>query len=461
MTTTHRVNRVLIANRGEIALRAARVCQRLGLESVAVYSSADAASPHVWAASQSICIGPATAQESYLSIPSLLHVATEMECDAIYPGYGFLSENATFARLCEEKGIKFIGPAAATIAMMGDKSRARETANALGVPVVPGADGVFSDPGDAQTAASDVGYPLLIKARSGGGGRGMRMVECEADFESAFAQATREARAAFNDGAVYLERFFTSVRHIEVQVLGDGRGGSMVFDERDCSVQRRHQKLIEESPSPVVDNEVRNRLREAAARLTEGIRYEGAGTVEFIFERESNTFFFIEMNTRIQVEHTVTEMCSGLDLVQAQFDIARGKPLPIMDNEAAPGGHAIEFRINAEDWRRDFQPSPGVLEKWRLPQSSDIRLDTAAYPGLYISPFYDSMIARLIVHGRDRHDALDKARGALAGFDCEGVATTIGFHRMLIEHEAYLENRVHTRWIETELTADMLMEAGQ
>lgn len=452
--------RVLIANRSEIALRAIRVCHRLGLETVAVYSTADTASPHVWAATQAVCIGPPPALQSYLSVPTLLHVALETGCDAVYPGYGFLAENAAFASQCEENGIKFIGPSSETISTMGDKSRARETAARFGVPVVPGSDEAYLDMAQARQAAIDIGFPLLIKARSGGGGRGMRIVERESDFASAFAQATREADAAFNDGAVYMERFFASVRHIEVQVFGDGKGGSLEFDERDCSVQRRHQKLVEESPSPVVNEDVRHGLLDAAARLTRGICYEGAGTVEFILDTATNEFYFIEMNTRIQVEHTVTEMRVGLDLVELQFDIARGKPLPVIDNETIPGGHAIEFRINAEDWRRDFQPSPGVLQKWRCPQGAGIRLDTASYQGQRISPFYDSMIAKLIVHGRDRQHALQIARAALSGFGCEGVATTIDFHRMLVDHEAYLDNRVHTRWIETELVADNRQEAA-
>ena len=454
MTDSINFNRVLIANRGEIALRAIRVCQNLGMKTVAVYSTADAASPHVWAAEESICIGPPPAQESYLSIPTLLHIAIEMQCDAVYPGYGFLAENAAFARQCEENGIKFIGPSAETINIMGDKSKARETAVKYGVPVVPGSDQAYTFLEQAQKAAVDIGYPILIKARSGGGGRGMRIVEEEAGFASAFAQATREAEAAFNDGAVYMERFFSTVRHIEVQVFGDGKGGSLEFDERECSVQRRHQKLVEESPSPVVSDEMRKCLLEAAGKLTRGICYEGAGTVEFIFDVESEEFYFIEMNTRIQVEHTVTEMRIGIDLVEAQFYIAQGKPFPNFDKSKIPGGHAIEFRINAEKWKLDFQPSPGTLNIWQVPQAEGIRVDTATYQGQQISPFYDSMIAKLIVHGRDRSEALRKARGALSGFGCEGIATTIDFHRMLVNHEDFIANRVHTRWIETEMCAE-------
>jgi len=454
MTDMLNFSRVLIANRGEIALRAIRVCRQIGLETVSVYSVADTASPHVWAADHAVCIGPPSARDSYLNVKTLLHVCQQMNCDAIYPGYGFLAENADFAEQCSHEGIKFIGPSATHIRTMGDKSKARETAENMGVPVVPGSESAYVDIDKAHAASANIGYPLLLKARSGGGGRGMRIVQQETDFASAFAEANREAEAAFNDGAIYMERFFPNVRHIEIQVIGDGKGGSIQFDERDCSVQRRHQKLIEESPSPVVSPELRERLIKAAAKLTRGIHYEGAGTIEFILDTQTDEFFFIEMNTRIQVEHSVTEMRVGLDLIEIQFDIAQGKPLPLLDKIPAPGGHTIEFRINAEDWTRDFQPTPGVLSLWSPPQGEDIRLDSATYQGQRISPFYDSMIAKLILRGTDREDALAKARDALAGFRCAGIATTIDFHRMLIEHEDYHAARVHTRWIENELLAN-------
>ncbi len=450
MTDTKGFKRVLIANRGEIALRAIRVCHQLGLEAVAVYSTADAHSPHVWAADRAVCIGPPAALDSYLSISSLIHVAIETGCDAAYPGYGFLAENAKFAEQCRHHGMKFIGPDVETITVMGDKSKARELARSRGVPVVPGSDSAYVDVEVALEVAEKIGFPMLIKARSGGGGRGMRVVNKLSEFTTAFSQATREAEAAFADGAVYMERFFPTVRHIEVQVLGDGKGGAVVFDERDCSVQRRHQKLIEESPSPVVTPELRQRLLEAAAQLTKGIGYEGAGTVEFILSVETGEFFFIEMNTRIQVEHPVTEMRTGIDLVRAQFDIAAGKPLVEHDASRQPGGHAIEFRVNAEDWQRDFQPTPGILTRWRPPTGIGIRLDSAVFENQRISPFYDSMIAKLIIHGSSREDALHKSRDALKRFDCQGVPTTIDFHRMLVDDEAFIGNAVHTRWIETE-----------
>lgn len=452
--------KVLIANRGEIALRAVRVCSKLGIESVAVYSSADAASPHVWAAGSAVCIGPPSPRQSYLSIRTLIHVATETGCDAVYPGYGFLSENADFARECAKAGLKFIGPSAETIETMGNKAKARETALKFGVPVVPGSDDVFTEAEPAIEVARQIGFPLLIKARSGGGGRGMRVVESEAEFTSAFSQATREADAAFNDGAVYMERFFPEVRHIEVQVFGDGRGGSIEFAERDCSVQRRHQKLVEESPSPVIDELTRGELLEAAGKLTRGLEYEGAGTMEFIYDPASSEFFFIEMNTRIQVEHTVTEELYGIDLVALQFGIAAGMALPSIGRKDKPVGHAIEFRINAEDWHQDFRPTPGLLSKWRAPVARGIRLDSATFEGQRITPFYDSMIAKLIVHGDDRASAIRLAREALDGFVCEGIATTINFHRMLVEQEDYVSNRIHTRWIERELLKSEVPEGA-
>ena len=451
MTNTPFFNRVLIANRGEIALRAIHVCQRLGIETVAVYSTADATSPHIWSADRALCIGPPPAQNSYLAALSLIHVANQTRCNALYPGYGFLSENADFAKQCAENDIKFIGPSADTIRKMGDKAEARKIAIELGVPVVPGSEDAYLDVGVAKSAADEVGYPVLLKARAGGGGRGMRIANDMADFSEAFAQASRESEAAFGDGAIYLERFLPRVRHIEVQVLGDGRGNSLQMDERDCSIQRRHQKLVEESPSPVVDAALRARLLDVSGCLTRGLAYEGAGTVEFIFDETSGEFFFIEMNTRIQVEHPVTEMRTGLDLVEAQFKIAQGHPLPSLDENTMPGGHAIEFRINAEDWLRGFVPSPGRLDEWHPPRGPGIRFDSAVDQGHSITPYYDSMIGKLIIHGRDREEALARARVALSDFRCEGVASTIGFHRILVDDEDFLANRVYTRWAETVL----------
>lgn len=448
------IDTVLIANRGEIALRAVNTCRALGLRSVAVYSTADATSPHVTAADTAICIGPPSATLSYLSVPALLHAAIHTGCNAIYPGYGFLSENADFARKCEDNGIKFIGPSADTIATMGDKAKARETAAQLGVPVVPGSDNAFTRDDEAFAVADNIGYPLLLKARAGGGGRGMRVVESSGQFVNAFSQASREAESAFCDGAMYMERFLPRIRHIEVQVLGDGLGHAVAFDERDCSVQRRHQKLVEESPSPVVDAALRTQLLQAALSLTRGINYTGAGTVEFILDVESKAFYFIEMNTRIQVEHPVTELRTGIDLVAAQFQIAAGEGLSSFERSDIQQGHAIEFRINAENWHSDFQPSPGLIHAWEVPRGEGIRLDTAVSVNQMVTPYYDSMIAKLIVHGTDRMDAIDRARAALAAFHCGGIATTIDFHRFLIEHDDYMNNNIHTRWIEDVLLAD-------
>ena len=444
------MKRVLIANRGEIAYRAVRVCRDLGLQSVSVHSQADHRQPHVLEADQSVCIGPPPSHKSYLLADILVHVAAETGCDAVYPGYGFLSENAAFAEACEWNGLKFIGPSAHVIGVMGDKAKARDMAVQFDVPVVPGSDAAFDLAENAYAAAETVGYPLLLKARSGGGGRGMRVVEKETEFLSSFTQATREAEAAFGDGAIYLERFSPTVRHIEVQVLGDGKGGALVFDERDCSVQRRHQKLVEESPSPAVGGVLRKKLLDAAKRLAEGINYEGAGTVEFILAPGTDEAFFIEMNTRIQVEHPVTESLAGVDLVKAQFLIADGTPLSQFTAESSVGGHAMEFRINAEDWRNDFRPSPGHLDTWQPPGGPGIRLDSAMAEGQVVPPFYDSMIAKLIIHGRDREDAMSRAREALDSFHCDGIETTLGFHRALLDHEDFKAGHVHTRWIETD-----------
>ena len=439
---------ILIANRGEIALRALRSCKNLGLQTVSVHSEADKNAPHTWLADRTICIGPAQSNKSYLSAETLLHVAKLSGCDAIYPGYGFLSEKADFAKNCEAEGIKFIGPSAEVIRIMGDKSKSREVAKQFGIPVVPGSETSFNSLHEAESKAADVGFPILLKARSGGGGRGMRLVSDPMEFADSFSQATQEAEKAFGDGELVLERYFPRVRHVEVQVFGDGNGGVMDLGERDCTVQRRYQKLLEEAPSPAIDNDTRKKLIQRACNLTRGIKYEGAGTVEFILDIETSEFFFIEMNTRIQVEHPVTEALTGLDLVSLQFSIAAGEPLPNFDPNNIPGGHAIEFRINAEDWKNDFVPSPGRLNKWRPPLGSKVRFDSAVYEGYDIPPFYDSMIGKLIVHGTDRENAIAIARDALDQFEVEGIATTIGLHRRLIGHADFLRNNIYTSWVD-------------
>ncbi len=441
------MEKVLIANRGEIALRAVRACHALGLKSVAVYSEPDAAAPHVWAASEAFCIGPAPSSASYLDIAALLHVATESGCDSVYPGYGFLAENAGFAARCAEEGLVFVGPDPNTIDLMGDKAAARRTAEKLGVPVVPGSDGAVRQGEDLSALVDEIGFPILIKASAGGGGRGMRIARSHDEFEALFSQASREAEQAFGDPAVYLERLVANVRHIEVQIFGDGTGNAVHCGERDCTVQRRHQKLLEEAPSPVLTAAERTAIHESALRLARGVQYRGAGTVEFIFDAESREFFFIEMNTRIQVEHPVTEMLLNADLVAEQFRIARGEEMTV-GPPAADAGHAIEFRINAELAENDFRPSPGRIIRWRAPRGPGIRVDSFVSSGSTVQPYYDSMIAKLVVHGRDRSDALKRARSALAAFQIEGIETTIGLHRRLAASPDLADSNIHTKWVE-------------
>src|SRR5215831_9276663 len=440
------VQRVLIANRGEIALRAIRSCRQLGLESLAVYSSADANSPHRWAASEAICIGPPPATASYLNASALLETAAAMKCDAVYPGYGFLAENATFAGRCGEAGLTFIGPNAECISRMGDKVAARQAAAAIGIPCVPGSEHGFTSAAPASDVAKRLGFPLLLKASGGGGGRGMRVVTRIEDFTTQFEQASTEAKAAFGNAEIYLERFFPQVRHIEIQVFGDQHGNFVHLGERDCSVQRRHQKLVEESPSPALDQMTRARMAEAAVALIKALKYVNAGTVEFIFDPASRQFFFIEMNTRIQVEHPVTEMVTGTDLVLEQFRVAAGEKLSF-GSTFSEGRAAIEFRINAEDATQDFRPSPGVLKKWRPPSGRDIRVDSHAYENYAVPPYYDSMLAKLIVTGRDRAAAMDVARSALARFQVSGLQTTVPFHARLLEQPEFARAEVHTRWV--------------
>ncbi len=443
------MRRVLIANRGEIALRAMRTCRRLGLESVAVYSAADGNSPHRWAADHAVCIGPPPPAASYLNAAALIEVGRAFACDSVYPGYGFLSENSAFAARCAEAGLTFVGPHPETIARMGDKVAARQTAASLGIPVVPGSQEGFTAAGDAQARANALGFPLLLKASAGGGGRGMRIVERAEDFVARFEQAAAEAQAAFGRGDIYLERFFAHVRHIEIQVFGDTHGAFIELGERDCSVQRRHQKLVEEAPSPVLDAATRAQMADAALTLVRALNYVNAGTVEFIYDLASGKFFFIEMNTRIQVEHPVTEMVTGTDLVAEQFRVAAGERLslaPAARDERA----AIEFRINAEDAEHGFRPSPGMLKRWQPPTGQDIRLDSHVYENYVVPPYYDSMLAKLIVTGRDRATAIEAARSALARFAVAGVATTVPFHAELIERPEFVRGEVHTRWVEQE-----------
>ncbi len=442
------MERILIANRGEIALRVVQACRNLGIASVAVYTEADRKSLHVLQADDSINIGPNAANLSYLNQNALVHAAVTTGCQAIHPGYGFLSENSQFVQLCEQEGVIFVGPTSESIRRMGDKSQARAEAVKLNIDVVPGSESSFTDARQAIGVALDIGFPVLIKARGGGGGRGMRIVREKDQFNSEFTQASAEAQSAFGDGELYLEKYLTGIRHVEVQILADNHGNVVALGERDCTVQRRHQKLVEESPCSVMNDSMRKSLHDCAVRLGESIGYRGAGTVEFVLTEDLNQYYFIEMNTRIQVEHPVTEQLFGLDLVEAQIRIAAGDPLSSIVPNLPIQGHAIEFRINAENWQNDFLPSPGTIGHWESPAGTGIRVDTHAYESFQISPFYDSMIAKLIVHGHDRDHAITRARQALENFQIGGVSTTIGFHQKLLRHTDFKTGNISTKWVE-------------
>jgi acetyl-CoA carboxylase biotin carboxylase subunit len=445
------VQRVLVANRGEIALRAVRACRKLGLQTVAAYSQADRNSPHVWAADRSVCIGPPAPALSYLNGAALIEAARGTGCDAVYPGYGFLSEKSAFAACCREEGLTFVGPSPEVISAMGDKVEARRVAERNGVPVVPGSPQGFTDAATAATFANAIGFPLLLKASGGGGGRGMRIAANMDEFTALFTQASAEAQAAFDNPEVYLERFFPKVRHVEIQVFGDSRGNAVHLWERDCSIQRRHQKLVEEAPSPVLDGKTRREMAEAAIALIRNLNYEGAGTIEFIFDPESGRWFFIEMNTRIQVEHPVTEEIFDVDLVVEQLRVAAGEPISFGQPAPPNGRCAVEFRINAEDPRNGFRPSPGVIAEWSPPSGQAIRLDSHVYKSYAVPPYYDSLLGKLIVSGENRDDVLATAASALARFQVSGVATTIPFHAQLIDCTPFIDGSAHTRWVEQEM----------
>ncbi len=412
--------RILIANRGEIAVRIIRACKEMGIETVAVYSTADSSSLHVHLADMAVCIGPAASAQSYLNVQNILSAATRLGCDAIHPGYGFLSENSEFARLVEQCGMVFIGPDADVIDRMGDKAAARELMQKAGVPVVPGSDGLVPDAAAAREIADRIGYPVLIKATAGGGGRGMRRVYAPEELENAFATASAEAQSCFGDGSVYVEKLILDPKHIEFQILADKQGHVVHLGERDCSVQRRNQKMIEESPSRALTPELREKMGQAAVLAAKAAGYHSAGTIEFVLDKDGN-FYFIEMNTRIQVEHPVTEMVTGIDLIKEQIRIAAGPELPFTQEEIHPTGHAIECRINAEDPREDFRPCPGRIEGLFLPGGMGVRVDSAVYQGYAIPPYYDSMVAKVIVHGDTRLEAIRRMRRALEEFIVEGV----------------------------------------
>ena len=440
--------KVLIANRGEIALRIIRACRELGIRTVAVYSEADRESLHVRFADEDVCIGAGPARDSYLNIPRIIAAAEITGADAIHPGYGFLAENAEFAEICEQSNIVFIGPSAEQIRLMGDKAAARKTMAAVGVPTVPGSDGAVTDAAQALEVAREIGFPVLIKAAAGGGGRGMRVAPDEESFESLFQMAQYEAQAAFGDPSVYLEKYLARPRHVEIQVLGDKHGRIEHLGERECSIQRRHQKLIEEAPSPALTPELRQAMGEAAVRGAQAIGYYSAGTVEFLLD-EDGRFYFMEMNTRIQVEHPVTELVTGVDLVKEQIRVAAGEALSLPEGKSVElRGHAIECRINAEAPARGFQPSPGTITIFHPPGGPGVRVDTHAYAGYRVPPHYDSLIAKLIVHGNTRAEALARMRLALESFIIEGIQTTIPFLLELIQDPAFVAGDIDTKFLE-------------
>ncbi|MDR4127155.1 acetyl-CoA carboxylase biotin carboxylase subunit [Yanghanlia caeni] len=442
--------RILVANRGEIAVRIIRACHELGVEAVVAVSEADKDSLAATLADRVVCIGPSRATDSYLRPDTLVMAALGTGCQAIHPGYGFLAESATLANLCQEAGLKFIGPSAKTIESMGSKITAVSIAKAAGVAGVPGS-GKLNGADEARAIAKKIGYPVLLKASAGGGGRGMRIVKSAAEMSTAMSAAAAEAQAAFGDSTLYMEKFIRHARHIEVQVLGDTQGHIIHLGERDCSTQRRHQKLIEESPSPVIHPDLRNRLGEAAVKLARQVDYQGAGTVEFLFDANTQNFYFLEMNTRIQVEHPVTEMVTGSDLVAEQIRIAAGYPLSLRQADIVLDGHAIECRINAEDPDNAFMPMPGVITRWDPPSGEAIRLDSHCYTGYRIPPFYDSLLGKLIVHGSSRQEAIRLMSDALARFEIEGVPSTIPFHIRALQHEDFTTGNVTTRWVEETL----------
>jgi acetyl-CoA carboxylase biotin carboxylase subunit len=441
--------KVLIANRGEIALRVIRACKELGVETVAVYSEADRESLHVRFADDDVCIGRAPSRDSYLNIPRLIAAAEITGADAIHPGYGFLAENAEFAEKVGASNISFIGPTPDQIRQMGDKAAARKLAKAQGVPTVPGSPGPVESLEEGQKVAEEIGFPVIIKAAAGGGGKGMRVANDADQFAQSFTLAKQEALAAFNSDEVYIEKYLARPRHIEIQIMGDTHGKVMHLCERDCSVQRRHQKLVEEAPSPAVDQTLRQDIGDAAVKLAESIGYVGAGTIEFLLDTDG-AFYFMEMNTRIQVEHPVTEMCTNFDLVKEQISVASGAPLSFVMNGHRLRGHAIECRVNAEDPSRNFQPSPGLITAYHPPGGPGVRVDTHIYAGYTVPPYYDSLLAKVIVHGNTRTEALARMRQALDSFIIEGVTTTIPFLGRVMRHPDFVAGKIDTKFLERE-----------
>jgi acetyl-CoA carboxylase biotin carboxylase subunit len=442
-------DKILIANRGEIALRIERACKELGVATVAVHSTADAHAMHVRLADESVCIGAPPAKDSYLNIPAIVAACEITGADAVHPGYGFLAENARFAEILESHKITFIGPTAEHVRLMGDKIKAKETAKGLGIPVVPGSEGPVANLEEAKATAVEIGYPVMIKASAGGGGRGMKLANFESELEPALSTARNEARAAFGDDTVYLEKYLANPRHIEVQVVGDGKGNAIHLGERDCSLQRRHQKLWEEAPSPALNDSERVRIGEIVASAMRRLKYRGVGTVEFLYE--NGEFYFIEMNTRLQVEHTVTEMITGLDLVIEQIRIAGGAPLSLRQEDVRFNGHAIECRINAEN-PHTFRPSPGTITHFHPPGGLGVRVDSGAYAGYTIPPYYDSLIGKLIVHARTRNECLMRLKRALGEFVVDGIETTVPLFAALISEPDIVDGNYDIHWLEDHLS---------
>ena len=443
--------KVLIANRGEIAVRIIRSLKELGIKSVAVYSEADNEALHVKLADEAYCIGPESSMESYLNIPGIMSAAEVTGADAIHPGYGFLAENAHFAEVCESSGIKFIGPHSEAISLMGNKSQARKTMVEAGVPVVPGTERGISELEEAKKIAEDIGYPLIIKASAGGGGKGMRIVNNPSELEGSLQTAQSEAGAAFGDDSVYMEKYIERPRHIEFQILADEHGNTIHLGERDCSIQRRHQKIIEEAPSPALDPELRKEMGEIAIKAAKAGDYSNAGTVEFLLDKDNN-YYFIEMNARIQVEHPVTEYVTGVDIIKEQIKVAGGQKLEFEQDDIEIEGAAIECRVNAEDPQQDFRPSPGKIEKYILPGGPGVRIDSGVYPGYFITPYYDSMVAKLIVWSKNREEAINRMYRSLDEFTVEGVKTTISFHKQIMKNEYFRKGEFYTDFLDKHIS---------
>jgi acetyl-CoA carboxylase biotin carboxylase subunit len=444
------IGKLLIANRGEIALRILRSCRELGIPTVAVYSTVDRNALHVQLADEAVCVGEAPSSKSYLNIPNILSAAISRGADAIHPGYGFLAENDRFAEICADHGLIFVGPSPEAIRAMGDKSTAKATMQQVGVPTIPGSEGLLQSVQEARTLADSMGYPVMIKATAGGGGRGMRLVPAAAQLENLFKAAQGEAEAAFGNPGLYMEKFIDRPRHVEVQVLADRHGNVIHLGERDCSIQRRHQKLLEEAPSVAINADLRRQMGEAAVAAARTIGYEGAGTVEFLVDRHGS-FYFMEMNTRIQVEHPVTEVVTGVDLIAEQIRIAGGEPISVQQSEITLRGHAIECRINAEDPSQNFRPAPGKITGWLPPGGPGVRVDSHVYTGYEIPPFYDSLIGKVIVWGVDRDHALRRMRRALSECAITGIPTTIDFHLALLDRPEFQRGDVHTKFVEQDM----------